>query len=150
MVKTCGVCRTRPHDLQAGVELWEGPPNRRTHHVVLTTIRVGNYLSFIYCIFWHGGRAGLSPAHGCVNNTYDRRLIVWEFNFFQWLKPRRTLVICPFDLGLSPFMCGGAVTWPCAQRLAVRGLGSLTILQLCACCVCVPNARFKNEKTCRG
>jgi hypothetical protein len=58
MVKICGVYRTRPHDLQAGVKLWEGSSNRHTHHVVLTTIRFHIYLSLNYILVGRSSSRG--------------------------------------------------------------------------------------------
>ena len=36
LFKICVVGRTRAHDLWAGEEIWEGPPNRHAHHWFLT------------------------------------------------------------------------------------------------------------------
>jgi len=78
LLKICGVCRTRPRDLRAKVYLWEGPPNRRATHVVLTTIWFWFYLNLHCIIVWAWSGPGISPGpHSHVDHhttTYARIL----------------------------------------------------------------------------
>jgi hypothetical protein len=96
-----------------------------------------------------GSGWGLAPARGFGVNTYDDGLYdradIVPFGIFMTNRFNHapTLVALPFDLGLSPFMRGHMTHMP--NGLAVRGLGSLTVLQLRGFSVMCPVLGFSTE-----
>jgi hypothetical protein len=59
--KICVVDRTRPRDLRAGEELWEGPPNRACPPSVLNYYMVANIFKLTLCYVLGAVRAGAKP-----------------------------------------------------------------------------------------